>query len=64
MQKLIPFSDIMKLWVPKVKGGWIKKIAVGKQEHFVDFSLPRNEGRHRKENLTGTYKLTFHCTLE
>ena len=26
---------------------------------FADFSLPRNERRHWKENLTGTFRLTF-----
>ena len=48
----------------KSEGRVDKKLPVEKQEHFVDFSLPRKEGRPLKENLTGTSRLVFHCTLE
>ena len=37
MESLIFGSDIIKLWVAKTKGGWIKKRPVATQVHFVDF---------------------------
>ena len=33
-----------KLGIAKIKAGRVKKYCVGNQEHFADFSLPRNEG--------------------
>ena len=44
-------SDIIKLWVTKIKGELIKQRSVAKQVDFNDLSLPRNEGRFWKESI-------------
>ena len=60
MQSLIRCSDIIKLWVAKTKGGWIKKKRpVGKWVYFANLSLSRNKGKPWKESLTGNFRLTF-----
>ena len=40
MQKLIRFSDIMKLWVPNVKGGWIKNFLLESRRILLTFLCP------------------------
>ena len=42
---IICCSDIIKLSVAKIKGGWIKQNPVAKKLHFANFSTSRNEGR-------------------
>ena len=60
MQNLILYSDIMKLWVTKLKveeAG--KERRVENYEIFANFSLPRSKSKPWKETPTETFSWIF-----
>ena len=46
---------MVKLWVVKIKGGWVKQCPVWKLGTFCRLLLPRNKVRPWKENRTGLF---------